>query len=81
MTSSLLLWCPLINLSSARLVLVLQLGDGFYLENVSGRADGVKINGAPLEPERIEPIQPDDVIEAGSVRIEVGEFEQLRPMA
>jgi len=62
-----------------RHLLVLQLGDGFYVENVSGRADGLRLNGSALAPDTIEPIWPGDRIEAGAVTIDVGEFEQLRP--
>ena len=60
-------------------LLVLHLGDGFYVENVSGRPDGVRLNGSVLAPDTIEPIRPGDRIEAGTVTIDVGEFEQLRP--
>ena len=49
------------------------------MENVSGRADGARLNGSALAPDTIEPIRPGDRIEAGTVTIEVGEFEQLRP--
>jgi pSer/pThr/pTyr-binding forkhead associated (FHA) protein len=62
-----------------RHLLVLHLGDGFYVENVSGRADGARLNGTMLAPDTIEPIRPGDRIESGTVTIEVGEFEQLRP--
>ncbi len=62
-----------------RHLLVLHLGDRFYVENVSGNASGTRLNGVELERDRIEPIRPGDNIEMGSVSVDVGEYEQLRP--
>ena len=62
-------------------LLLVHLGDGFYVENISGRAEGTRLNGSPLDAGTLAPIWPGDRIEAGDAEIRVGDFEQLRPEA
>jgi hypothetical protein len=62
-----------------RHLLVLHLGDGFYVENVSGEAGRARKNGFALEPGRIHPLEPGDRIEAGPAVIEAAPYEPLRP--
>ncbi|MHC4247778.1 MAG: hypothetical protein ACYS9X_01490 [Planctomycetota bacterium] len=64
-----------------RHLLLVHLGDGFYVENISGRSGGASLNWSELEPDSLEPVGPGDTIRAGGVEIRVGEFEQLRPKA
>lgn len=62
---------------SPRHLLFLYLGDGFYVENISGTS--VDLNGRLLPEGEIVPLSFGDRIRAADAAIEVGEFEHLRP--